>query len=151
MCYIHLLIYTHVIQITYGRMRIWFRIRQGRPRKHDLSHRTRAPPTTSTAPVSTTPTTTTTSTIFGHSPHIQEFVIIPNLEFVELGPQPSFTPQPSPPPPPGGEAHTLPILDFTPSPSSSQSQGAQASLSTPSWGSTNDHVENLDIMVNPSK
>ena len=56
--------------------------------------------------------------------------MIPNPGYVELGSQPSFTPQPSPSPPshPGGEARTSPVPGSTathsPSPSQPGSQGA---------------------------
>ena len=118
-----------------------FRQGRGRPRKHGLPLRTCAPPTASTAPVSTTPTTATTSTPPGHPPHTQEFVMIPNPRYVESGPQPSFPSQPSPPS--RSEARTLSVPGSTPSftPSQLSSQGGQASLSTPSQGSMNQCME----------
>ena len=50
---------------------------------------TYTPPTTSNVSTSTTPTTSTPP---GRPPHGQEFVMIPNLGYVELGSQPSFPP-----------------------------------------------------------
>ena len=116
---------------------------RGRSRKHGLSPRTHCPATTPTAPVSTTPTTAATSASLGHSPHTQEFVMIPNPGYVELWPQPSFSLQPFLPPPLRGEAHTSHVPSFAPSSTPSQlgSQDAQASSSTPSQGSMNQRVE----------
>ena len=62
---------------------------KGRPRKHGLPPHTRAPPTNSTTLVSTT---TPSFAPLGHSPHTEEFVMIPNLGYVESGPQPLFLP-----------------------------------------------------------
>ena len=67
--------------------------------------------------------------------------MIPNLGYMESGPQPSFLQQPSPPP--GGEARTSPIPGLAPSftPNELGSQGAQASSSTSSQRFTNQRVE----------
>ena len=46
-----------------------FKRGRGKLRKHGLPSRTRAPPTTFTALVSTTTTTVITSTLPGHPPH----------------------------------------------------------------------------------
>ena len=56
---------------------------------------THGPPTTSNAPISATPITATTSTPPSCPPQSQEFVMIPNPRYVELGFQPSFPPQPT--------------------------------------------------------
>ena len=118
---------------------------RGRLRKHDLPPRTRAPSTTSTMPASTTPATNASSAIPGYSPHFQEFVMIPNPGYVELGPQPLILPHssPSPPTPPGGEARTSPVLGSASSliPSQPGSHRTQAFSPTPSQGCTNQHVE----------
>ena len=144
-CCIRLLIYTYIIQVIYGRMRIQFQMRQRQTEEAWSTPYTHAPPTTSTVPTSTTPTTATTSTHPGHPLHAQEFGMIPNLGYVEPGSQPSFPPQPTPslPPPPGGKDHTSPIPSSNPSPTPNQpgSQGAQASLSALSQGSTNQRME----------
>ena len=89
-CCIRLFIYTYVVQVIYGRTRIQFWMRQWQTKEAWSTLHTRAPPTTTTALVSTTPTTATISTPFDHPPHTQEFVIIPNFRYVELRPQPSF-------------------------------------------------------------
>ena len=90
---------------------------RGRPRKHSLPSRTRAPPTTSTAPASTTPVSDGSSV--SPSPHTQKFVIIPNSGYYNLEPQPSFPQYASPPPPPPsrGEAHNQPASALSPTPS----------------------------------
>ena len=93
---------------------------RSKSRKHGLHFRTQAPPTTSTAPESTI-----ASTPPGHPLHGQEFIMIPNPRYMELGSQlslpPQSTPQPtlSPHPPAGGEGHTSPIPGSIPSPTTS--------------------------------
>ena len=70
---------------------------RGRSGKHGLPSHTQAPPTTSTPPTSMA---ATTSTPPGRPPHVQEFVMIPNPGYMELGSQSSFplqsTSQPTP-------------------------------------------------------
>ena len=61
---------------------------RGRSRKHGLSPRTHTLSTTSTAPASTTPASDGSSV--PPNPHTQEFIMIPNLGYHNLGPQPSF-------------------------------------------------------------
>ena len=78
--------------------------------------RTQAPRTTSTA---STSTAATASTPLNRPPYGQEFVMISNLRYMELGSQPLITlqptpqPTPSPHPPARGEDRTLPIPGST--------------------------------------
>ena len=131
----------------------WSSSGQGRSRlrKHGLPLHTRTPLITST-----TPTAATTSTLLGHPPYTQEFVMIPNPGHVEPGSQASFPPKPSLSPPPslGHKARTSLVrgstLTLSPTPGQPGLQGAQAhhphlykTPQTNAWSS--------DMTVNPSK
>ena len=86
---------------------------RGRPRKHGLPPRTHITPITSSTPPSTT-LVGGSSFILG--PYTQKFVLIPNLGYRNLEPQPSFPQQASLPPPPPLEGKADGQLASTPSP-----------------------------------